>query len=391
MKQELKDYELLKELGQGKFGKVFKARVKGTDYFVAIKVLSKSQIQDQQDFQRIQNELTILRQVCHPHLVDTFDIQETKNFIFLVMEYLPGGELFDEIVKQKFFSQEHSGKIFVQLLKGVQSLHKNNLVHRDLKPENILLDESKKIVKIADFGLGRDYDPKELLTTACGSPCYAPPEMFSGEHYDPEKVDVWALGVVLYAMLVGFLPFDDQDSTKILTNMMNYRIEFPEMLSSDLVDLLRKMIHVNPMQRISLSEIETHPWVQKIQRNQNGGHCCLVEECDSGEEEIDFKSIQELKQQFPTKDILQIVKQKLYSPQYCLYKLFKKQQERQTEQFDFDTFRGLIDLNYFYPSSATQLRHHLEYELVSKKGVWEKYFRMQMMREKGVFIMNSLD
>lgn len=124
-----------------------------------------------------------------------------------------------------------------------------------------MIDKSRSILKIADFGLGKDYKNRDFLMTACGSPCYAPPEMFQNRKYNPEKVDVWALGVIMYAMLLGFLPFDDKDSRKILTNMMDYKIRFPNNFTSDLTDLLKKMINLNPAERITLKEIEGHPWI----------------------------------------------------------------------------------------------------------------------------------
>ena len=134
---------------------------------------------------------------------------ETDKYIFLIMEYLEGGELYDYIVASKRLSEQEAFKFFIQIISAVEYLHKLNIVHRDLKPENLLLDKDKKMLKLVDFGLGRFYNNDSKIETACGSPCYAPPEMLSRKKYEPTKADIWSLGIVLFAMLAGYLPFDE--------------------------------------------------------------------------------------------------------------------------------------------------------------------------------------
>jgi len=153
------------------------------------------------------------------------------------MQFATGGELFDHIVKNKRLSEKDSAKYLQQILSGVEYLHKFNIVHRDLKPENLLLDHNQNI-KIVDFGLSNIYNSNEPLKTACGSPCYAPPEMIAGLQYDGLKADIWSSGVILYALLCGYLPFDDPDTQKLYNKIMHGRFELPSHLSKSAKTLL---------------------------------------------------------------------------------------------------------------------------------------------------------
>lgn len=175
------------------------------------------------------------------------------------MEHAVGGELFDYIVANTKLTEREACKFFQQIIAGVEYVHKLNIVHRDLKPENLLLDKQKNI-KIVDFGLSNIYKPNELLKTACGSPCYAAPEMIAGKKYVGLRVDLWSCGVILYAMLCGYLPFDDQDTQILYKKIMNGDFTIPDHVSPEGRDILKCILNTNPNMRYTIPEIRRHPW-----------------------------------------------------------------------------------------------------------------------------------
>ena len=204
-----------KEIGQGTFGKVKIGVHNLTSEKVAIKVLEKAKIADVADVERVAREIYILKLIRHENLIQLYDIIDTPKKIYLIMEYAPGGELFDYIVASKKLKERDACKFFQQILAGIEYLHKVNIVHRDLKPENLLLDHEKNI-KLVDFGLSNIYKIGEQLKTACGSPCYAAPEMIAGKRYVPIGVDIWSSGVIMYILLCGYPPFGGKTDAKIL-------------------------------------------------------------------------------------------------------------------------------------------------------------------------------
>lgn len=181
---------------------------------MAVKILEKEKITEEADVERVSREIHILKLIRHPNIVQLYEIIETPRQLYLIMEYAPGGELFDHIVKNSKLNEKEACKIFQQIVSGIDYLHELKVVHRDLKPENLLLDHNMNI-KLVDFGLSNTFPKDELLKTACGSPCYAAPEMIAGELYSGSRVDIWSCGVILYAMVCGFLPFEDPDTAKL--------------------------------------------------------------------------------------------------------------------------------------------------------------------------------
>ena len=176
------------------------------------------------------------------------------------MEYAPCGELFDYIVKKKRLQDKDAARFFKQIVSGVEYLHRNKICHRDLKPENLLLDENMNI-KIIDFGLSNMIkDPTDTLKTACGSPCYAPPEMILGKRYHGVLTDIWTLGIIVYAMTVGYLPFEDKDTNKLYKKILSCDYLVPGFVSQNAKDLMKKIIQVQPDKRISVDEIKRHVW-----------------------------------------------------------------------------------------------------------------------------------
>lgn len=179
------------------------------------------------------------------------------------MEYASGGELFDYIVANTRLSEPEACKFYQQIIAGVEYIHKLGVVHRDLKPENLLLDSNKNI-KIVDFGLSNTYKQGELLQTACGSPCYAAPEMIAGHKYSGSKVDLWSTGVILFAMVSGYLPFEDPNTADLYKKILNCDYETPSWVSSLTRDFLGKVLDTNPETRHTISQIRLHSWFNQV-------------------------------------------------------------------------------------------------------------------------------
>uniref|UniRef100_A0A0D6QS72 non-specific serine/threonine protein kinase n=1 Tax=Araucaria cunninghamii TaxID=56994 RepID=A0A0D6QS72_ARACU len=206
----LPTYKLGKTLGIGSFGKVKIAEHALTGHKVAIKILNRRKIRNMDMEEKVRREIKILRLFMHPHIIRLYEVIESPSDIFVVMEYVKSGELFDYIVEKGRLQEDEARCFFQQIISGVEYCHRNMVVHRDLKPENLLLD-SKCNVKIADFGLSNVMRDGHFLKTSCGSPNYAAPEVISGKLYAGPEVDVWSCGVILYALLCGSLPFDDEN------------------------------------------------------------------------------------------------------------------------------------------------------------------------------------
>jgi 5'-AMP-activated protein kinase, catalytic alpha subunit len=236
----LTDYILNKgkDLGKGTFGQVKVGTHLITGEKVAIKVLEKQKIVDVNDVERVAREIHILKIVRHPAVVQLYEIVETQNELYLIMEYARGGELFEYIVSRKRLREKDACRFLHQILSGIEYLHKLGICHRDLKPENLLMDDYNNI-KIVDFGLSNTYKGAQLLKTACGSPCYAAPEMIAGKEYQGLSADIWSSGVILYAMVCGYLPFEDPKTSNLYKKIMNAEYTIPEdMISDDCKDLI---------------------------------------------------------------------------------------------------------------------------------------------------------
>ncbi|KAL7668004.1 hypothetical protein ACOME3_008725 [Neoechinorhynchus agilis] len=246
-------------LGSGTFGKVKKAKHCLTEHTVAIKILNRNKIKNLDVVGKIRREIQNLRLFRHPHIIKLYQVISTPSDIFMVMEYVSGGELFDYIVKKGKLDEKEARRFFQQIISGVDYCHRHMIVHRDLKPENLLLDENMN-VRIADFGLSNMMADGEFLKTSCGSPNYAAPEVVSGELYAGPEVDIWSCGVILYAFLTGSLPFDDENVQHLFRKIRSGIFPVPEYLSKGVVDLLRIMMTVDPVKRARISEIRNHEW-----------------------------------------------------------------------------------------------------------------------------------
>ena len=257
------NYLIKKTLGQGTFGKVKLGIHIPDNTKVAIKILEKKRILEKADMIRVKREFEMLSKFNHPNVISVSEIFESPNSFYSVMEYCEGGELFYYIVKNRRLSEKESACFYYQLINGLEYLHSLSIVHRDLKPENLLLTKNH-LLKIIDFGLSNYFkNENDILATPCGSPSYASPEMVCGQKYNGFKIDIWSSGVILYAMLCGFLPFDDKNNLELFKKIQMCKINYPEFLSEISIDLLKKILVNNPDNRISLDVIKLHPFYLK--------------------------------------------------------------------------------------------------------------------------------
>ena len=269
------EFNLGKKLGEGTFGVVRLASHTITHEKVAVKILDKEKILLEADKNRIEREIKILKTLRHPNIVHLYSIIQNESNIYLIMEYIPGKELFDYIVFKHRLQEMEACKFYQQILSGVEYLYKLGIVHRDLKPENMILD-SKKNIKIVDFGLSNLYNKNELLETACGSPCYAAPEMINGEKYSGLKVDIWSSGIVLYAMICGYLPFEDDNNDILYQKITEGKFTIPGFVSDSARDLLKKILCIDPKKRFGLKEIKNHPWFNLLNPKINMNEGLLI-------------------------------------------------------------------------------------------------------------------
>ncbi|CAB9500160.1 activated protein kinase catalytic subunit alpha-1 [Seminavis robusta] len=258
---QIGQFILAKNLGIGAFGKVKLATHAVTGHKVAVKILNKAKIKQLGMEEKVQREINILHLCTHPHIIRLYEVVDTPTDIFLVNEYVSGGELFDYIVSKGRLSADEARNFFHQIISGVEYCHFQKIVHRDLKPENLLLDANLNI-KIADFGLSNLMRDGDFLRTSCGSPNYAAPEVISGHLYAGPEVDVWSCGVILYALLCGSLPFDDESIPNLFKKIKSGMYSLPTHLSQLAKNLIPRTLEVDPMKRITIPEIRLHPWFQ---------------------------------------------------------------------------------------------------------------------------------
>eukprot|EP00826_Nyctotherus_ovalis_P056080 TRINITY_DN7509_c0_g2_i8.p1 TRINITY_DN7509_c0_g2~~TRINITY_DN7509_c0_g2_i8.p1 ORF type:complete len:431 (-),score=83.95 TRINITY_DN7509_c0_g2_i8:550-1842(-) len=210
---------------------------------------------------RVGREIKFLKVLRHPNVVQLYEIIETREEFYLIMEYAAHGELFDYIVRHGRVDETTALKFFRQIVSGISYIHSQGIIHRDLKPENLLLDSHDNI-KIVDFGLSNDMASNGLLKTACGSPCYAPPEMILGRKYKGAAADIWSCGVILFALLCGYLPFDNPNTSKLYRDITTANYVLPNNISDGAKDLVRKILVVDPLRRYTINSIRRHPWFQ---------------------------------------------------------------------------------------------------------------------------------
>ncbi|XP_020505318.1 MAP/microtubule affinity-regulating kinase 3a isoform X20 [Labrus bergylta] len=253
------NYRLLKTIGKGNFAKVKLARHILTGREVAIKIIDKTQL-NPNSLQKLFREVRIMKILNHPNIVKLFEVIETERTLYLVMEYASGGEVFDYLVAHGRMKEKEARAKFRQIVSAVQYCHQKHIVHRDLKAENLLLDADMNI-KIADFGFSNEFTMGNKLDTFCGSPPYAAPELFQGKKYDGPEVDVWSLGVILYTLVSGSLPFDGQNLKELRERVLRGKYRIPFYMSTDCENLLKRFLVLNPSKRGTLEQIMKDRWI----------------------------------------------------------------------------------------------------------------------------------
>ncbi|XP_029953012.1 serine/threonine-protein kinase BRSK2-like isoform X8 [Salarias fasciatus] len=245
-------------LGKGQTGLVKLGVHCVTCQKVAIKIVNREKLSESV-LMKVEREIAILKLIEHPHVLKLHDVYENKKYLYLVLEHVSGGELFDYLVKKGRLTPKEARKFFRQIISALDFCHSHSICHRDLKPENLLLDE-KNNIRIADFGMASLQVGDSLLETSCGSPHYACPEVIRGEKYDGRKADAWSCGVILFALLVGALPFDDDNLRNLLEKVKLGVFHMPHFIPPDCQNLLRGMIEVDATKRLTLEQIQKHTW-----------------------------------------------------------------------------------------------------------------------------------
>ncbi|XP_071716183.1 CBL-interacting protein kinase 2-like [Rutidosis leptorrhynchoides] len=257
-------YELGRLLGQGTFAKVYYGRNTLTGQGVAIKVIDKEKVLRVGLMTQIKREISIMRLVKHPNVLQLFEVMATKTKIYFALEYAKGGELFDKVSKGRL-KESIARKYFQQLINAVDFCHSRGVYHRDLKPENLLLDENDNL-KVSDFGLSALAESKHqdgLLHTTCGTPAYVAPEVINRKGYDGDKADIWSCGVILYVLLTGYLPFHDSNLMEMYRKIGKAEFKCPNWFPPEVKRLLTRMLDPNPAYRITMAKIKENAWFKK--------------------------------------------------------------------------------------------------------------------------------
>ncbi|KAG8996104.1 Protein kinase [Tulasnella sp. JGI-2019a] len=255
---KLGEYKLVRNVGEGTFGKVKLAIHAVTGHKVAMKFISKAKINAMKMRTRVSREVEYLRMLRHPHIIKLYEVISTPTDIIMVIEYA-GGELFNYIVEHGKMSEPQARRFFQQIMTAISYSHALKIVHRDLKPENVLLDDNLN-VKIVDFGLSNIMTDGDFLKTSCGSPNYAAPEVISGKLYAGPEIDVWSCGVILYVMLCGRLPFEDENVPQLFHKISSGIYHLPSYLSLESKSIIQGMLAVDPVKRLTVPEILALPW-----------------------------------------------------------------------------------------------------------------------------------
>ena len=255
----LADFDIKQTIGKGTFSIVKLGINKITNEKVAIKVFKKKNISGDNEKLRIKREISISKKLNHINVIKIYKINQDEEKYYIFMEYCENGELFNYIVEHQRLDEDESAYFFYQLINGLDYIHHKNIVHRDLKPENLLLGKGN-ILKIVDFGLSNYYEEGELLSTPCGSPCYASPEMVCGNDYNGIMIDIWSCGIIIFAMTCGYLPFEDPDNEVLFKKIIKCKIDYPKFLSEEALDIMQKILVNNPNERIKIKEIKQHPF-----------------------------------------------------------------------------------------------------------------------------------
>ncbi|KAK2962642.1 putative serine/threonine protein kinase [Blattamonas nauphoetae] len=324
------NYLLGKTIGFGSFGKVKLSTHTITGEKVAAKILDKERIHDIADMERITREINVMKLLNHPNVVKLYEVIDTQRHIYIITELISGGELFDYIVHHGKLKEREACRFFHMLMNGVDFCHQFGVIHRDLKPENLMLDNQRNL-KIIDFGLSNRMKPGGLLKTACGSPCYAAPEMIEGKMYDGRCSDVWSCGVILFALVCGFLPFEDQNTQALYQKILHARYRCPSTLSAECRNLISKILEVDPTKRYTIAQIRQHPWYIDNFAGQTIIELQLTEPKEKGTDiPIDEVCVNELaKLGYPAENTVACIKARKHNQVVASYRLLLEKKQRQ--------------------------------------------------------------
>lgn len=258
-------YELGRTLGEGTFAKVKFARNVETGENVAIKILDKEKVLRHKMIGQIKREISTMKLIKHPNVIRMYEVMASKTKIYIVLEFVTGGELFDKIASRGRLKEDEARKYFQQLINAVDYCHSRGVFHRDLKPENLLLDASG-VLKVSDFGLSalpQQLHEDGLLHTTCGTPNYVAPEVINNKGYDGAKADLWSCGVILFVLMAGYLPFEDSNLMSLYKKIFKAEFSCPSWFSTSAKKLIKKILDPNPQTRISISQVIENEWFKK--------------------------------------------------------------------------------------------------------------------------------
>ncbi|KAL0282407.1 UNVERIFIED_CONTAM: CBL-interacting serine/threonine-protein kinase [Sesamum angustifolium] len=259
-------YELGRTLGEGTFAKVKFATNTHTGAPVAIKIIDRDRVLCHQMVEQIKREISTMKMIKHPNVLNLFEVMASRTKIYIVLEYVDGGELFDKIAKYGKLHEDAARRYFQQLISAVDYCHSRGIYHRDLKPENLLLD-SCGVLKVSDFGLSafaKQVREDGLLHTACGTPNYVAPEVLTDKGYDGTSSDVWSCGVILFVLMAGYLPFDEPSLMALYRRIQKADFLFPSWFSSSAKKLIKHILDPNPLTRMTIPEILESDWFKKF-------------------------------------------------------------------------------------------------------------------------------
>ncbi|EAX85713.1 CAMK family protein kinase [Trichomonas vaginalis G3] len=254
------NYEFVRKIGYGSFSSVVLVRHLKTKEYFACKIVSRKMLEEQQIFSRFEQEVRLMQSFNHPYVIHTFDVVFDPQYIYIVMEYCPNGELFSYILSLVRLPEMEVNRILRQILQALQYIHSKKVAHRDIKPENILLD-SHMDIRLSDFGLCKEMSHGSLLKTPCGSPFYAPPEIINNDKYDGVKSDIWSLGVVVFTMSTGALPWSHTNHAQLFKQITTTDVTVPQGLSPPLRQIITLMLQRDPNARPTPTELLAMPWL----------------------------------------------------------------------------------------------------------------------------------
>ena len=341
------DFIIKETLGKGSFGVVKSAINTQTGEKVAIKILNEAKIPYEYKINSLR-EIEIMKNLKHPNIIRFYGYINKDKQLYLITEYIKGIELFQYISLKKKIEESEACIYFQQIISGIEYLHKMDIVHRDLKPENILIDRYLKEVKIIDFGLSNKYtDKSTLLSTLCGSPLYAAPEVLLEKGYKPGPVDIWSAGVILYFMISGKLPFNGDSDEELYKNIIDAKVKNIKGASKEVNDLIKKILNPNPRKRITISKIKNHPWFNLFDNNnfENLSYYGIL--INKYVIPVDEEIVEEMKKRFEISDIeirTSILGNKLNDIS-TLYYLIAEQRRREGK-ISISDFNNEIFINY---------------------------------------------